>query len=55
LIPYAPNPHFAYLGGNDTREGPEDGTWPGEIVRNVFIGNKARPTSLGTALTMVKQ
>jgi hypothetical protein len=55
LIPYAPNPHFAYLGGNDTREGPEDGTWPGEIVRNVFIGNKARPASLGTALTMVKQ
>lgn len=50
LIRYAPNPHFAYLGGNDTREGPEDGTWPGEIVRNVFIGNKTRPASLGSAL-----
>lgn len=47
---YAPNPHFAYLGSNDNREGPEDGTYPGEIVRNVFIGNKARPASLGSAL-----
>jgi len=52
LIAYAPNPHYAYLGGNDTREGPEDGTWPGEIVRNVFIGNKPRPASLGSALAL---
>jgi hypothetical protein len=50
LIPYQPSPHFAYLGGNDEREGPENGTFPGEIVRNVFIGNKPRPTSLGSAL-----
>jgi hypothetical protein len=47
---YTPSPHFAYLGSNDNREGPEDGTFPGEIVRNVFIGNKARPASLGSAL-----
>jgi hypothetical protein len=50
LIPYQPTPHFAYLGGNDEREGPENGSFPGEIVRNVFIGNRPRPTSLGSAL-----
>ncbi len=50
LIPYQPIPHFAYLGANNQREGPEDGTFPGEIVRNVFIGNKPRPASLGSAL-----
>jgi hypothetical protein len=50
LFRYQPNPHFAYLGGNDQREGPENGTFPGEIVRNVFIGNRPRPTSLGSAL-----
>jgi len=50
LIRYQPTPHFAYLGGNDQREGPESGSFPGEIVRNVFIGNRPRPTSLGSAL-----
>lgn len=50
LIRYQPNPHFAYLGGNDEREGPENGTFPGEVVRNVFIGNRPRPASLGSAL-----
>lgn len=50
LIPYQPSPHFAYLGANNQREGPEDGTFPGEIVRNVFIGNRPRPASLGSAL-----
>ena len=50
LILYQPTPHFAYLGGNDELQGPENGTFPGEIVRNVFIGNRPRPASLGTAL-----
>jgi len=50
LIPYTPSPHFAYLGGNDELEGPENGSFPGEIVRNVFIGNRPRPASLGSAL-----
>jgi hypothetical protein len=50
FIPYQPAPHFAYLGGNDEREGPENGSFTGEIVRNVFIGNRPRPTSLGSAL-----
>jgi hypothetical protein len=50
LIPYQPTPHFAYLGGNDEVQGPENGTFPGEIVRNVFIGNRPRPATLGSAL-----
>jgi hypothetical protein len=50
LFLYQPSPHFAYLGGNDEREGPENGSFPGEIVRNVFIGNRPRPASLGSAL-----
>jgi hypothetical protein len=50
LIPYQPNPHFAYIGANDEVQGPENGTFPGEIVRNVFIGNRPRPASLGSAL-----
>lgn len=49
-IPYQPTPHFAYLGANDELQGPENGTFPGEIVRNVFIGNRPRPASLGSAL-----
>ena len=50
LLLYQPNPHFAYLGANDQREGPENGSFPGEILRNVFIGNRPRPASLGSAL-----
>jgi hypothetical protein len=50
LFLYQPTPHFAYLGANDQREGPENGTFPGEILRNVFIGNRPRPASLGSAL-----
>lgn len=50
LLPYQPTPHFAYLGGNDQLQGPENGSFPGEIVRNVFIGNRPRPASLGSAL-----
>ena len=50
LILYQPSPHFAYLGGNDQLQGPENGSFPGEIVRNVFIGNRPRPASLGSAL-----
>ena len=50
LFLYQPTPHFAYLGANDQREGPENGTFPGEILRNVFIGNRPRPASLGSAM-----
>jgi hypothetical protein len=54
LIRYQPSPHYAYLGSNDEREGPENGTYPGEIVRNVYIGVNPRPASLGSALASVK-
>jgi hypothetical protein len=48
--PYAPVPHYAYLGANELALGGEDGTVPGIVIRNVWLGNKARPTSLGSAL-----
>ena len=48
--PYAPVPHYAYLGANELSLGGEDGTVPGIVIRNVWLGNKARPTSLGSAL-----
>ena len=48
--PYNPNPHFAYLGANNGPYGEEDGSWPGAIYRNVWIGRGPRPQSLGSAL-----
>ncbi len=50
VVPYAPSPHFAYLGANNGPFGEEDGSWPGVTYRNVWIGNRPRPASLGTAL-----
>lgn len=47
---YNPTPHFAYLGANNGPFGEEDGTWPGTIYRNVWIGRGPRPASLGSAL-----
>jgi len=47
---YNPTPHFAYLGANNGRFGNEEGSWPGAIYRNVWIGTRSRPTSLGSAL-----
>lgn len=54
LILYQPTPHFAYLGANDERQGPENGSFPGEIVRGVYIGRNPRPASLGSALAAVR-
>jgi hypothetical protein len=45
---YNPNPHVAYLGANDPAF--ESGAWAGAIYRNVWIGNRPRPESLGSAL-----
>jgi hypothetical protein len=45
---YSPPVQWAYLGVNDS--GSESGSWPHTIYRNVWIGNKPRPTSLGSAL-----
>ena len=54
LHPYQPSPHFAFVGANNQREGPEDGTYPGEIVRGVYLGVNPRPASLGSALASVR-
>jgi hypothetical protein len=47
---YNPTPHFAYLGANNGPFGEEEGSWPGAIYRNVWIGRGPRPVSLGSAL-----
>ena len=47
---YAPNPHYAYLGAPVGRSGNEAATIPGSIYRNVWLGNRPRPDTLGSAL-----
>jgi hypothetical protein len=47
---YSPNPHYVYLGTPVGRSGTESATIPGTIYRNVWIGNRPRPDSLGSAL-----
>jgi hypothetical protein len=49
--PYAPTPHYAYLGANEKALGGEDGTVAGIIIRNVWLSNKPRPASLGSAVS----
>ncbi len=51
---YNPSPHYAYLGANNGPFGEEDGSWPGAIYRNVWIGRGPRPASLGSALLPLK-
>ena len=48
--PYAPAPHYAYLGANEVAMGGEDGTFPGVTIRNVWLSDKPRPASLGSAI-----
>jgi len=47
---YLPSPHYAYLGAPPARSGPEAASIPGSIYSNVWLGNKPRPDSLGSAL-----
>ena len=47
---YAPNPHYAYLGAPLGRSGNESASIAGTIYRNVWLGNRPRPASLGSAL-----
>lgn len=47
---YNPAPHYAYLGANNGSICEEDGSWPGVTYRNVWISNRPRPASLGSAL-----
>jgi len=51
---YAPPRHFAYLGSNNGQGDLEPGTLPGATYRNVWIGNRPRPESLGSALTDIR-
>ena len=47
---YTPNPHYAYLGAPVGRSGNEAATIPGTIYRNVWLSNRPRPATLGSAV-----
>jgi hypothetical protein len=49
---YAPGTHYAYLGVNNS--GSEAGSWPMATYRNVWIANRSRPASLGSAMAPLK-
>jgi hypothetical protein len=44
---YTPSAHYAYVGVNNSTD--DTGSWPA-TYRNVWIGNKPRPATLGSAL-----
>lgn len=45
---YNPSPQTVYLGANDAAH--ESGSYAGAIYRNLWVGNRPRPESLGSAL-----
>jgi hypothetical protein len=47
---YTPSPHYAYLGAPVGRSGGESASIAGTIYRNVWLSNRPRPASLGSAL-----
>lgn len=47
---YQPPRHYAYLGSTNGLSTLEPGSFPGAIYRNVWMGNRPRPESLGSAL-----
>lgn len=47
--PYAPSPHFAYLGATSGVFGSDTGSWTGAVFRNVWLSNRPRPANLGAA------
>jgi hypothetical protein len=49
-VDYLPRPHYAYLGAPTGRSGNESASIPGAIYRNVWLANRSRPASLGSAL-----
>lgn len=49
-VRYAPRAHVAYLGAPRGHDTIESASIPGAIYRNVWIGNRPRPESLGSAL-----
>jgi hypothetical protein len=47
---FGPSPHYVFLGSNYERFSAGTGSFPGMIVRNVWVGSRPRPASLGSAL-----
>jgi hypothetical protein len=47
---YNAYPHYAYLGAPAGRSGLDSASIPGAIYRNVWLGDRPRPASLGSAL-----
>lgn len=47
---YAPNPQRAYLGAPTGRSGTESASIQGATYRNVWLANRPRPETLGSAL-----
>lgn len=47
---YSPSPMYAYLGAPVGRSGAESASIGGTIYRNVYLGSKPRPDTLGSAL-----
>ena len=45
---YNPSPHTVYLGANDAAQ--ESGSYSGAIYRNLWVSDRPRPASLGSAL-----
>ena len=45
---YNPSPHTVYLGANDAAQ--ESGSYGGAIYRNLWVSDRPRPASLGSAL-----
>ena len=51
---YMPSPHYAFLGAPVGRSGTESASIGGAIYRNVWLSNRPRPASLGSALREVR-
>jgi hypothetical protein len=49
---YDPTPHVAYLGAPVGRSGTESASIAGTIYRNVWLANRPRPATLGSALVV---
>ena len=47
---YTPSPHYAYLGAPVGRSGGESASIAGATYRNVWLSNRPRPDTLGSAL-----
>jgi len=47
---YSPSTHYAYLGAPVGRSGGESASIGGTIYRNVYLGTRPRPETLGSAL-----